>query len=86
MQGATKRGRRYRYYVSKSLVKAAAREKKKAGRLSAPQVERAVAIAARLILSDRPGLLESLEQSGIESPDVLSFCSNRYQTFLKPES
>jgi site-specific DNA recombinase len=35
-----------------------------------PELERAVAIAARRILSDRAGMLEALEKSGIESPDV----------------
>jgi hypothetical protein len=39
-------------------------------RLSATEIERAMAIAARAILDDRPGLLETLEKSEIDSPDV----------------
>ena len=70
VQGAVKRGRRYRYYVSKCLVNGSARDKGKGWRLSAPELERAVAIAARHILSDRAGLLEALEKSGIDSPDL----------------
>ena len=70
VQGATKGRRRYRYYVSKCLVKEAARDNEKGWRLSAPEVERAVAIAARQILSNRASLLEALEKSGIDSPDV----------------
>lgn len=42
----------------------------RAGDSRAPELERAVAIAARYILSDRAGLLEALEKSGIDSPDL----------------
>ena len=61
VQGATKGRRRYRYYVSKCLVNGSARDQGKGWRLSAPELERAVAIAARHLLSDRAGLLEALE-------------------------
>ena len=70
VQGATKGRRRYRYYVSKCLANCMARDKAKGWRLSAPELERAVAIAARHILSDRAGLLEALEKAGIDSPDL----------------
>ena len=70
VQGATKGRRRYRYYVSKCLVNGAARDEGKGWRLSAPELERAVAIAARHILSDRAGLQEALEKSGFDSPDI----------------
>ena len=70
VQGATKGRRRYRYYVSKYLVNGSAGDNGKGWRLAAPEIERAVAIAARHILSDRAGLLETLEKSGIDSPDV----------------
>ncbi len=72
VQGATKGRRRYRYYVSKCLVNGSAIDNGKGWRLSAPELERAVAIAARHILSDRAGLLEALEKSGIDSPDLES--------------
>jgi len=70
VQGATKGRRRYRYYVSKCLVNGSANDNGKVWRLAAPEIERAVAIAARHILSDRAGLLEALEKSGIDSPDA----------------
>src|SRR5271170_5938626 len=70
VQGATKGRRRYRYYVSKCLVNGSASGNGKGWRLAAPEIERAVAIAARHILSDRAGLLEALEKSGIDSPDL----------------
>ena len=69
-QGAAKAGRRYRYYVSRSLVNGSASEGGKGWRLAAPELERAVAIAGRQILNDRTKLLEALEKSGIDSPDV----------------
>jgi site-specific DNA recombinase len=70
VQGATKGRRHYRYYVSKCLVNGSARHNGKGWRLSAPELERAVAIAARQIVSDRAGLLEALEKSEIDSPEV----------------
>ena len=70
VQGATKCRRRYRYYVSKCLVDGSAGDNGKGWRLSAPELERAVRITARHILSDRAGLLEALEESGLESPDA----------------
>jgi len=70
VQGAAKSGRRYRYYVSRSLINRSANHDGKGWRLAAPEIERAVMIAARHIFSDRPGLLEALAKSEIESPDV----------------
>jgi site-specific DNA recombinase len=70
VQGATKGRRRYRYYVSKCLVNGSASDNGKGWRLSAPELERTVAIAARHILSDRAGLLGALEKTGIDSPDL----------------
>ena len=69
-QSTAKGSRRYRYYVSKSLVTASAKDAGRGWRLSAAEIERAVAIAARAILDDRPALLEALEKSEIDSPDV----------------
>jgi len=70
VQGATKARRRYRYYVSKRLVNGSASNNGKGWRLAAPEIERAVTVAVRHMLSDRAGLLEALEKSGIDSPDV----------------
>jgi site-specific DNA recombinase len=70
VQGAAKAGRRYRYYVSRSLVNGSTNDHGKGWRLSAPEIERVAAIAARQILNDRAGLLEALESADIDSPDV----------------
>jgi site-specific DNA recombinase len=69
-QGAVKAGRRYRYYVSRSLVKDSTGDDRKGWRLAAPELERAVAIAAQHILSDRAGMLEVIEHSQLKSPDI----------------
>jgi site-specific DNA recombinase len=70
VQGAIKAGRRYRYYVSGSLIHGSGKDDGKGWRLAAPEIERAVVIAARQILNDRAGLLEALEKSEIDLPDV----------------
>jgi hypothetical protein len=70
VQGATKGRRRYRYYVSKCLVNGSASDNRKGWRLSAPELERALVIAVRHVLDDRAGLLDSLEKSEIDSPDI----------------
>jgi site-specific DNA recombinase len=69
-QGAAKAGRRYRYYVSRSLVNGSSSDDRKSWRLAAPELERAVATAAQHILSDRVEMLEVLERSEVQSPDV----------------
>jgi site-specific DNA recombinase len=69
-QGAAKAGRRYRYYVSRSLVKGSASDDRKGWRIAAPELERAVAIGAQNILSDRAGMLEVIEHSQLKSPDI----------------
>src|ERR1700722_2135427 len=69
-QGTVKAGRRYRYYVSRSLVNGAARDDRTGWRLAAPELERAAAIAAQHLLSDRAEMLGVLERSKLQSPDL----------------
>jgi DNA invertase Pin-like site-specific DNA recombinase len=69
-QGAAKAGRRYRYYVSRCLVNGSARDDRKGWRLAAPELERAVAIAAQQILSDHAAMLEVIEHSQLTAPDI----------------
>jgi DNA invertase Pin-like site-specific DNA recombinase len=66
-QGA---GKRYRYYVSRSLVTGSVGNDRNAWRLPAPELERAVVIAAQQLLNDRPATLEALARSGLSSPDA----------------
>lgn len=69
-QVAAKRGHRYRYYVSRDLVRGAAKLARGGWRVAAPEMERAVVAAARSFLEDKPAVLAALQESGIEVPDV----------------
>jgi DNA invertase Pin-like site-specific DNA recombinase len=69
-QGAMKDGRRYRYYVSRKLVRGSAAQPRDGWRLSAPELERAVVSAARSILDDKQMVLAELRESGIELSEV----------------
>jgi site-specific DNA recombinase len=70
--GAAKGGRRYRYYISRSLVNGSTStsDDRKGWRLSAPELERAVTLAAQQILSDRAGLLEVIDQARLNTADI----------------
>jgi len=69
-QGAVKRGRRYRYYVSRALVRGSTSEGHRGWRVPGPELERAVAIAARSILDDKPAILEALQGAGMGDTDL----------------
>jgi site-specific DNA recombinase len=69
-QGAVRRGRRYRYYVSRALVRGSTQEGQRGWRVPGPELERAVAIAARSILDDKPAILDALQVAGMEDTDI----------------
>jgi hypothetical protein len=69
-QGATKGGRRYRYYVSRDLVRGLAEQRQGGWRVPAPEIERAVIGAARGILDDKPVILAAIQTSAIDAPDM----------------
>jgi len=69
-QGAVKRGRRYRYYVSRALVRGSTSEGHRGWRVPGPELERAAAIAARSILDDKPAILEALQGAGMGDTDL----------------
>jgi len=74
VQGGSKDGRRYRYYVSKSLVTGESRDAGKTWRVSAPEIERVVSAAAGKLLDDHGAIAEALEECGIDGhrlPSVL---------------
>ncbi len=66
VQGGSTDGRRYRYYVSKGLVRGESRDAEKAWRVSAPEIERVVCEAAGNLLSDHGAIAQALEESGID--------------------
>jgi site-specific DNA recombinase len=70
VQGAVKDRRRYRYYVSRALVRNTSKEGQRGWRVPAPELERAVALAARTTLDNNPAILEALKAAGIEDADI----------------
>jgi len=75
VQGAAKGRRRYRYYVSRKLVCGGASEDPELGwRLSAPELERSVSVAAQGVLADRVALTQAVEQAHLDAirlPSIL---------------
>ena len=69
-QGAVRRGRRYRYYVSRALVRGSTSEGQRGWRVPGPELERATAIAARSILDDKPAILDALQGAGMGDTDL----------------
>ena len=69
-QGAVRRGKRYRYYVSRALVRGSASEGQRGWRVPGPELERAVAIATRSILDDKAAVLEALQVAGMGDANI----------------
>jgi site-specific DNA recombinase len=69
-QGTDKGGRRYRYFVSRSLVRGAAADSKHGWRVPAPELERAVLTAARSILADQAALVLGMQDSSEDAENV----------------
>jgi hypothetical protein len=63
VQGAAKGRHRYRYYVSRKLVRGETAEGEQTWRLSASELERSVLAAAQSLLGDSASLAVSLEES-----------------------
>jgi site-specific DNA recombinase len=63
--GAKKGGRRYRYFVSRKLIRGSSRKDGLGWRLPAEETPRAVLLAVRQMLSDRPGLARLLKDRGL---------------------
>ena len=70
VQAAVKDQRRYRYYVSRALVRGSKSEGQRGWRVPAPELERAVAIAARSILDDKAAILEAVQVAGMGDGDI----------------
>jgi hypothetical protein len=68
--GAAKGERRYRYYVSRRLVTGSADKVRNGWRLSGPEIERTVAVAARQLLNDHAAISASACNLGVGAGDV----------------
>lgn len=69
--GATKGQRRYRYYVSRSLIRNPADQTKDGWRLAAPEIERAVMSAVAQLLKDRAAIGALLHDAGFSAQQVI---------------
>jgi hypothetical protein len=81
-QGAAKGGKRYRYFVSRELVRGVVSKSKSSWRVPAPALERAVLSAARSILADQASLVAALGDSSEdveELEQILAVASDRRQ-------
>ena len=72
VQGSAKGQRRYRYYVSRKLVRGAPEDAEHGWRVSAPEIERAVSAAAQGMLSERVAIAEAVEKAGIAANQLRS--------------
>ena len=63
---AVKGTRRYRYYVSRSLITGTAKQRERGWRIPAAELERSVAAAVRTILDDRAGIVAEIERPPLE--------------------
>jgi site-specific DNA recombinase len=70
VQGAVKHRHRYRYYVSRALVRGSKSEGQRGWRVPGLELERTVAIAARSILDDKAAILEALQVAGMGDADI----------------
>jgi site-specific DNA recombinase len=67
VQGAAKGQRRYRYYVSKGLVKGEPQDADQGWRISAPEIERIVTGGVSMMLRERRAIALALEESRLET-------------------
>ncbi len=69
---AVKGKRRYRYYVSRSLIAGTANDSATGWRLPAAEIERSIAAAAAMVLDDRAAILADIEQSASNTSQIKS--------------
>ena len=67
---AVKGDRRYRYYVSRSLMKGPAARVDGGWRLPAAEIERSIAAAAQSILDDQQTVISAIEEAGLDSSRI----------------
>jgi DNA invertase Pin-like site-specific DNA recombinase len=67
---AKKGARRYRYFVSRKLVRGADKSREGGWRISAEEIEHAVMAAARQMLSDRGALASTLKACGLAAAEL----------------
>jgi site-specific DNA recombinase len=69
---AVKGNRRYRYYVSRSLLKGTARKSGQTWRVPALEIERNLAAAIAKILDERTAIVADVDEAGLDAHDITS--------------
>jgi hypothetical protein len=69
-QGAANGGRRYRYFVSRALVRGTTEPVKRGWRVPSPELERTVLTALRSVLADQAALALGIHDSSKDAEDV----------------
>jgi site-specific DNA recombinase len=70
--GANKRTRRYRYYVSRKVIRGSSDKTRTGWRLPALEIERAVSRAGQKMLADQPAIAVTLQDAGVPIGDLQS--------------
>jgi site-specific DNA recombinase len=80
--------RRYRYYVSRNLMKGGTGQARGGWRLPAAEMERIVAAAAKGILDDKKLIVCAIEEGGVDSSQIASILDTAaaWSTRLQSES
>jgi len=74
---AVKGNRRYRYYVSRSLMKGAARKSGQGWRVPALEIERNLAAAVARILDERTAIVADVDKARLGAHDITSILATR---------
>ena len=85
---AVKGNRRYRYYVSRSLMKGAARKSGQGWRVPALEIERNLAAAVARILDERTAIVADVDKAGLGAHDITSILATaaEWSTRLRSEA
>jgi len=85
---AVKGNRRYRYYVSSSLMKGAVRKSGQGWRVPAVEIERNLAAAVARILDERTAIVADVDRAGLGTHDVTSIlaAAAEWSTRLRSEA
>jgi hypothetical protein len=85
---AVKGNRRYRYYVSSSLMKGAAPKSGQGWRVPALEIERNLAAAVARILDERTAILAEVNKAGLGAHDITSILATTaaWSTRLRSEA
>ena len=70
VSGAARGARRYRYYVSRRLIRDSAAQQDSGWRLPAPEIERTVAAAAQQLLGDQAAVATAAHELGVPAHEI----------------